>query len=136
MTGENSNLAKKFFGTWEFDFKKFTKFTGKHLWWSLLCNKVATWRPALYLKRDSHIDVVLIIFCKSFKNAYFVQCLWTAVSIYCQSISAWKKVFLYSIYCLLIWFYYVRTIKTNKMLLICLQIEKRICYNFWLFIIH
>ena len=41
--------------------KKFSKFTEKHLHWSLSFNKVAGLRPATLLKRDSTTGVFLWI---------------------------------------------------------------------------
>ena len=41
--------------------KNFANSTGKHLCWSLFLKKVAGWRPATLLKRDSDTSVFLRI---------------------------------------------------------------------------
>ena len=50
--------------------KDFTKFAGKHLWWSLLLWIAASWRREACLKRVFP-KVLPYEFCKIFKNTYF-----------------------------------------------------------------
>ena len=71
--------------------KNFAKFE-KHLCRSLLFNKVASWMPPTFLRKDSETEVVLWI-------------LWNYIS---NLISKWRKVCLHQIYCSFIWFTYIR----------------------------
>ena len=54
-------------------FKNFAKFTGKHLCWSLFCNKNAGLRPANFIKKDTPTQVLSSEFYEIFKNTYFVE---------------------------------------------------------------
>ena len=53
-------------------FKNFTKFTGKHLCWSLFFDKLQAWDLQFYLKWDSSTGVFLKLF-EIFKNTIFTK---------------------------------------------------------------
>ena len=59
--------------------KKFVKFTGKNLCWSLFFNKVTSLSLQVYRKQIS-VHVFSCKFCEIFKDAYFVEHLRTAAS--------------------------------------------------------
>ena len=50
-----------------------TKFTGKHLRWSLFCNKAAGWRPVTSLNTESGTGAFLRIFWNLYKSIYFAN---------------------------------------------------------------
>ena len=66
---------------WKIIIKSFAKFTGNHLSWSLLLNKVAGWRPANVLKMETPEQLFPYKFCKNFKNTYFVERLHTFTTV-------------------------------------------------------
>ena len=49
------------------------KFTGKHLFQSLLFNKVAGPKPAALLKKDTLSQVFSLEFCEIFKNTFLAE---------------------------------------------------------------
>ena len=114
--------------------KNFAKFIGQHLCWSLLFNKVANWRLVTLLKRDSSTSVALRIlqsileylFCDTCKRLlfYIARLISTGKSLLERDLS------------LIHLNYYARSIKTKVLLLIRLQIQNEIRYNFRLLIIH
>ena len=65
--------------------KKFAKFTGKHLCWSLFFRKVTGQKPATLLKKDSNTGVFLLIlrnfqehlFQRTYSGNYFAKPLCT-----------------------------------------------------------
>ena len=63
-------------------FKNFTKFTGKHLFQSLVFNKVAGLRSATLLKKETLAQVFSCEFCEIFKNTFFTEHIWTTASVY------------------------------------------------------
>ena len=60
--------------------RKFTKFTGKHLYQSLFFNKVADLRLATLLKRRIWHSCFPVNFAKFLKNTFFTEHLWTTAS--------------------------------------------------------
>ena len=72
--------------------RDFAKFSEKHLWWSLLFNNVAGWRPVTLLKK-SPAQFFRLNFEKFFlKNTYFVKYLQTAASeIWSQLRQIWSE---------------------------------------------
>ena len=50
-------------------FKNFTKFTGKHFYWSLFFNKVTGWRPATLLKKRLQHSHFTVNFEKKFRTS-------------------------------------------------------------------
>ena len=53
--------------------KNFAKFTGKHLWRSLVFNKIAGMRPVALLNKETSTQVFCCEFCKIFKNTFFIE---------------------------------------------------------------
>ena len=51
--------------------KKFAKFPGKHLYWSLFFNKVEGAISPTLLKRDSGAGAFMLIWCEIFKGVFF-----------------------------------------------------------------
>ena len=60
-------------------FKSFVKFTGKHLYKSLLFNKVAG-LACNFSKKDTLAQVLSCEFCEIFKNTFFKENLRTTIS--------------------------------------------------------
>ena len=51
--------------------KNSVKFTGKHFYWSLIFNKVATaWN---FIKKETQVQVLSCEFCEIFKNIFFTE---------------------------------------------------------------
>ena len=53
--------------------KNFTKFKGKHLYWSLFLNKDSGLRPATLLENRLQQKGFSCEFCKNFKNTFFTE---------------------------------------------------------------
>ena len=101
--------------------KNFAKFTGKHPGQSLLFNKGAGWRSATILKKGLR-NFQKHLFCKTPANGYF--CILPG---YYQP----GKCLLVSDFRSFIWFDYVRSINTKEMILISLQVQNEIHFNFF-----
>ena len=61
--------------------RNFTKFTGKHMYQSLFCNKVAGLRPATLLKKRLLAQVFSYEFCGISKSTFFTEHLWAIASV-------------------------------------------------------
>ena len=60
--------------------KNFTKFTGKHLGWSLFFNKVARLSPATLLKKRLQHRCFPVNSLKILKNTFFIEHVWVTAS--------------------------------------------------------
>ena len=70
---KNNNLTKNSGHNADTSFKKFTKFTGKHLCQSLFLNKVAGLKPATVLWKETLAQVFSYEFSEILKNTYFEE---------------------------------------------------------------
>ena len=69
--------------------KNFAKFTRKHLYQSLFCNKVAGLQlPQTYnfIKKGTLAQMFSCEFCEIFKNTFFTEHLWTTDSRKCLTV--------------------------------------------------
>ena len=53
--------------------KNFTKFTRKHMHWSLFFNKVVGLRPATLLKKENRTQIFCCELCEIFQNTFFTE---------------------------------------------------------------
>ena len=65
--------------------KDFAKFTGKHLYQSLIFNKVAGLMPATLFKKETLAQVLSCEFCETSKNTFFHRRLLVAASVTTQN---------------------------------------------------
>ena len=58
----------------------FAKITGYHIRQSLFSNKIAGLRPATLLKKETLVKLFSCHFCRIFKNTFFIERFWTTAS--------------------------------------------------------
>ena len=75
-----------------------TKFTGKHLRWSLFYNKAAGWRPLTSLNTETSAGVFLWTFWNLYKNIYFAST--------CEGMPLINKIFTGASFRKMLGFYY------------------------------
>ena len=115
--------------------KNFAKF-GKHLCQSLLFNKVVLWKPPTLLKRD-HSTLLSCEFCKNFEEHIF--CETPANSCFCI-LPIWRpeepgEKVAYTQFVAHSFDVITLELETKEMLLICLQIQNKIHYDFFKYLL-